>query len=227
LKTLEEASLDKFREINTKFSGEITGPHITFKPRGYDSQRNTVLYIGKALGAQDAQPGNPSVEDRRDAASDFLDKVVGCRKFRKYPFWNFALQLAKRIAGSDYDEDRPLQNLIWSNICKIGECKGNPKGEVFAEQNCLAVETLRAEIEYYKPRLVMWVSGIYGHDVVWKVTNDPHEEHWEKSPEDDAVYFRRRMHSLPAMLWTYHPQGPYRNPDLWIREACKLLNLKG
>jgi hypothetical protein len=231
LKELWEAWIEKFRRMDCdpRFAGNLNGPHITFKPDGYDLERKTVLYVGKALGKRTRNGDLPSAEACQNEFRRILRAVVSGEYGSA--FWNFALELSQRLAGQ---EGPRLENLVWSNICKIGVRKGNPGKEIFEEQKCLAIETLRAEIKYYKPSLVMWVTGNYGGEVVRQVVEDanvvedPNKEHWEKSPEDKGVYFRRRMHSLPAMLWTYHPQGQHRqDTDLWIREACKLLNLKG
>jgi hypothetical protein len=223
LEELWEAWMEKFRRMNRdpKFAGNLNGPHITFKPDGYDLERKTVLYVGKALGNRTRNGDLPSPEACQNEFRRFLEDVVSGEYGSA--FWNFALELSQRLAAQ---EGPRLRNLVWSNICKIGVQKGNPGKEIFEEQKCLAIETLRAEIKYYKPSVVMWVTGNYRAEVVGQVVEDPNEEHWEKSPEDEGVFFRGRMHSLPAMLWTYHPQGPDRNHDLWIREACKLLNLK-
>ena len=236
LDELWEAWREKFSKMNgdSKFAGKLTEPHITFKPDGYDSQPNTVLYVGKALRTQDTCDGDPpSAEELRKESRRFLEDVFS----GKYgsAFWNFALDLAKKTAGRDYDETRPLQNLVWSNICKIGAWNGkdmNPKGDAFVEQRDLAVETLRAEIECYKPSLVVWVTHDYGvkseHDVgvIGEITGEADPISWKRELEDTWLWWRDRTNSSPPMVWTGHPQFKQKHWDTWVRKACELVDLK-
>jgi hypothetical protein len=225
LKELWEAWMEKFRGMDRdpKFAGNLNGPHITFKPDGYDLERKTVLYVGKALGKRTRKGDLPSVETLQNEFRRFLEDVVSGEQGSV--FWNFALKLSERLATQ---EGPRLQNLVWSNICKIGVCKGNPGKEIFEEQKCLAIETLRAEIEYYKPSLVMWVTGDYRCEVVGQVVDDLNEKHWDKTLNAKWWFYQRKpMNSLPAMLWTYHPQGKKREMTAaWIDHACNLLQRK-
>ena len=231
LDELWEAWQTKFHEMkqDLKFADKITGPHITFKPDGYDSHRHTVLYVGKALGTQDTRDGEPpSAEELRNESRSFLQEVVSGK--HPYAFWNLALDLSAQFAS----QGGPLlQNLIWSNICKIGAWNGknaNPEGDALAEQWGLAVETLCAEIEQYKPSLVMWVTHDYtvkseqDVGVIGEVLNEPDPILWKRDLEKTDLWWRERTDLFPAMLWTGHPQGkPKTYLNAWIEKACNLV----
>jgi hypothetical protein len=227
LKLQEEWRGPKFSEMVAKFGRTLTGPQITIEPDGYDPDRiPSVLYVGIAPGNNDAQYNLPSAKVLRKNARKFLENEI--KKKRHSAFWKFALELAQKTAGRDYDGDRPLRNLIWSNICKIGVCKGNPGKTVFDAQKFLAIETLRAEIKTYRPKLVVWVTGDYRVEVIGQVIDDLKEKHWNKALKARWWFYQRKpMNSLPAMLWTYHPQGKKREMTAaWIDHACNLLQRK-
>lgn len=137
--------------------------------------------------------------------------------------------MSRELARSTgHPEAGDLQNLVWSNICKVGVCEGNPQGkhrDVFLEQQQLAADTLKAEVAEYRPRLVLFATGDqFGWEVVRDVANDADDSTWDKTNCEKGVYQRGPMRSLPAMLWTPHPARKKSSDwDLWIDLACKLI----
>jgi hypothetical protein len=84
-----------------------------------------------------------------------------------------------------------------------------PSGKLLEAQRDLAVKTLREEIETYRPRLVVFVTGCFAEALVREVVYDLQDTSREKENVD--LWWRRRTNSLPAMLWTRHPQGARRD----------------
>jgi hypothetical protein len=118
----------------------------------------------------------------------------------------------------------PLQNLVWSNIAKIGTVTGNPEGQYLAAQRQLAVETLKLEIATYRPALLLFVSGVYSTDIVHEVTAPLVGGQWHRQREQEGFWWRDATPDLPAVLWTYHPERkPLDTTNAWLEKADEML----
>jgi hypothetical protein len=193
------------------------------KPEGYDPVLLPgILYVGKALGG--APPDGPVSVIQADV-DDFFRRMQGGERFSD--FWGFARQLSKQIAGQSPSTGMTsLQNLVWTNIFKIGSpTKKPPVGAIQAAQRELAIETLQVELQAFRPKLVAWVTGSYGMEVVRAVAEDANDERWSKEQEDIGLWYRPSIGSFPAMIRTKHPQGKKRIWwQAWIETACKLIS---
>lgn len=224
LDTLQEKWLERFREMQRGIPNRrLTGPFLSVPPIGYDPRRTpSVLYIGKANAGW---PHHSTVERLRGKTMKFLEERVKRGEYRS-AFWKLALDVSRQLARSANPQVAPLQNLVWTNMCKIGVFPGNPGADAYRMQRDLAIETLTAEIAAYRPQLVFWVTGNYGLDIITDVVADPKDRSWkkEKKLEEKGLYWREPTDSLPAMLWTDHPQGkPRPVVEVWIEQACKLI----
>lgn len=225
--SLQEQWRTKFSEMRREFGDVVTGPFLSVAPPGYDPERvPSVLYVGKALGPNE-QMREVSVQGLRRRTRRFLGQVIQGRH-RDSGFWNFALDLSRAIAEhTGHPEIAPLQNLVWTNICKIGHAENNPKGGIYEKQEKLAIATLRAEIALYRPRLVFWATWNYGVEVVRKVVNDSSTDDasWMKDLAEEGIYLRASMGALPPMVWTYYPERKSKEDwKRWIECAIKLLD---
>ena len=105
----------------------LAPPFLSVAPDGYDpSLSPTVLYVGKATRGnwwEDvSEPSHdPTSEQCRRAASAFVKTRIVSDKYRP-AFWRFA-HSRSNAAGQGVTA---LQNLIWSNIAKLGLKDGNP-----------------------------------------------------------------------------------------------------
>jgi hypothetical protein len=95
-------------------------------------------------------------------------------------------------------------NLVWSNLCKIGVAKGNPAGAYLGMQFDLATETLREGITAYRPALVVFTSGTYAPNIIYRATGYSAGD-WITRPSGSWV--RPASSEMPAMLWIDYPQG--------------------
>jgi hypothetical protein len=228
LHVLQEKWAEKFDRMRRLFPGEVTRPHLTVAPDGYAPERiPSVLYVGKAVGPNEPELENLNAMQLRQKTSEFLKRFAS-NQYRGSAFCDFGLRLSaalNRHAG--HLEIAPLQNLVWTNICKIGVCKGNPPDLVYECQRDLAIQTLRAEIAFYQPRLVFWATNTYRYDAVRETVGDESENDnsWTKDLGERGIYTRGPFNSMPAMVWTPHPQGkPEPDWGLWIEQACKLIS---
>jgi hypothetical protein len=112
---------------------------------------------------------------------------------------------------------------VWTNICKIGVLRGNPTGEILRAQSELAVASLRSEIEMYRPRLVVFVTGDFGEQLVGAVVADCEQKTWQKERGHELFWWRKPIGNMPAILWAYHPgRKPLSTVETWIQQALRL-----
>lgn len=231
--TLWQRWIEKRAEICRRLNDEDCGaPFVSVAPPHYDPQRiPSILYVGKATrgwwGDQEVQGGPLLQPDKFTPANlehyvaAWLEKEIWSGGWRRPgPFWYFAGSLSETLANTSNTTVGRLENLVWTNICKIGVSEGNPSGQCLRLQKELAVETLKCEIEHYRPGLIVFVTGDYASDVIDQVV-DPHS--WKKDFEGDGYWWRPARGHEPPMLWTYHPQGKSRSVrDKWLKKAQEL-----
>ena len=148
-----------------------------------------VLYTGKATGGE----YRPGPED-----DDYFGN-------NNAPFWSFARRF-NLLTGSNAED---LENLAWSNLCKIGTCSGNPDDALAAAQSDLAVETLRKEWLELEPTLVVCVAEGYQEPFIYKALEDKQnvDDGFSCVPVNGFQFWiRPRIGSFPPILWMRHPQ---------------------
>jgi hypothetical protein len=195
-------------------------------------EARSILYVGKATSkdgpsgdlppASGKQSLQERVNERRECTKQFLTNIARCYDSG---FWRFAEKL-NAVAASKWKPSvkTPLQYIVWTNVCKIGTLKGNPKGHLFDEQRSLAVETLRLEIELYRPQLICFVTWNYKWDLVKEVICDPSDASWDQTDNQQWIWWRRAKGTLPAILLTGHPQGKQAHYlGTWLERASQLL----
>jgi hypothetical protein len=128
-------------------------------------------------------------------------------------FWRFRSSL-QQISKS----------VIWTNLAKIGVQSGNPKWRLVRKQRELACQTLAAEIEEYKPALIVLVTGDFGrHEIIWPMFGG--HETWLGDTSTSYLWQERSSFHIPAM-WTRHPDlKPGSELQLWLRKVRELYDL--
>jgi len=208
-----------------RFGGKIAPPFFSVWAGALPS----ILYVGKATskdGCDDGSvnAGNPKerVEKGRLNNAAFLRK---CAPNYNSGFWQLARELNAQIAArGKIPNNNCVQHIIWTNISKIGTIKGNPSGSLLKKQRILSVETLREEIETYKPRLIWFVTWDYEEDAVNEVLRDSNGHLWNKTGNEDWIWSRPATNTLPAAILSGHPQG--KSIELvrkWLQTAMDFL----
>lgn len=227
LRFLQDKWVEKFKRMRKLFPDLLTRPILTVAPEGYAPQRiPSVLYVGKAAGRNEADTEDLNAGQLRQKTKDFLRRWAS-EGYVGPSFCGFGLRLSEALKPRHACHNvATLQNLVWTNVCKIGVVEGNPRDKVYESQRELAIETLRAEITYYQPRLVFWATNNDYCDAVRATVGDESDASWAKDLADQGVYTRLPLESAPAMIWTPHPaRKPKTALDLWIRQACDLMSL--
>lgn len=196
----------------------------------------SVLYVGKATSKDgpggDAPFGQPypgdkqargaRIKERREATKKFLEEIAPTYNSG---FWQLAGELNVAIAKAyELPAATTLRHITWTNLCKIGALKGNPSGLLFRRQRDLAVETLRVEIELYKPQLIWFATWDYGWDLVKQVFGDSADESWDQTGNEEWFWLRRATDGFPAALLTGHPERKGAQlRSVWLSRAMKFL----
>jgi len=192
----------------------LAAPFIPFVPDGFESRTNTVLYIGKATGG-DCDKDRfdtallTSTEEARAVSERFSSEIFNSKRGKTGPnFWGFANALACALDPKSQN----LENLCWSNVCKIGVKVGNPEGRVFAHQVPLAVQSLKTEIADLNPSIIVCVANSFADRILLPAIGNPINDAWHKSEEVplsgvENVWWMPRMSPNPPILWMRHPQS--------------------
>jgi hypothetical protein len=209
--------------------GRIAAPFLSVPPADYDPIAvPSILYVGKATAGNWWRRSflrSPTVKERHQCTADFLEDWVKTGKYST-AFWRFALALSKRLAVATHSTIQPLQNLVWTNICKIGVLRGNPTGKILRMQSEQAVAGLRTEIKMYRPRLVVFVTGDYAAQLVDAVVGDCEQKTWHKERGADLFWWREATGNMPAILWACHPERkPVSILEGWLEQATRLVRM--
>jgi hypothetical protein len=230
LASLETRWIELFDELCSSDgidSTQIAAPFFSVR----SVEARSVLYIGKATAKEwdrsdfcSLSPANMKErrEQRREFTKNFLAEEA---PHYNSGFWSFAKELNTQAAKKwNQRVKKPFQHVAWTNICKIGALKGNPRGFLLKKQRDLAIETLRLEIELYKPQLICLVTWDYEIDAVRRVIDDPNDASWDKAENDQWLWWRGATAKLPPILLTGHPQGKsLKDRERWLKKFWSLL----
>jgi hypothetical protein len=230
LESLETRWIELFDELCRSHSIDSTQLAAPFF--SVPAVARSLLYVGKATAKDwnrdDFCSQSPLLnmkerrEQRRECTKTFLIKNAPSYNSG---FWHFAKELNIEVAKKwSQRVTSPFQHITWTNICKIGALKGNPRGFLLKKQQDIAVETLRLEIELYKPQLICFVTWGYALDLVRKVIDDPNDTSWDKTEEKQWLWWREATAKLPPILLTGHPQGKsLKDRERWLKKFWSLL----
>ncbi len=232
--SLERKWIELFDELRcaADTKDKIAAPFLSIRA----AEERSILYVGKATAKDwyrdDSAFGPPHpinkeamdarVKERYECAQEFVQNVAPTYNSG---FWQFARELSAEAAKKwKVPFESPLQHITWTNICKIGALKGNPRGLLFSKQRDLAIETLREEINLYKPQLICFVTWNYAWDLVREVFGDSTDEFWDQARNDEWIWCRRPRDGMPTALLTGHPERKPENlRKKWLNTARELL----
>jgi hypothetical protein len=227
LAIVEKKWLKLFYELRARPDldrGQIAAPFLSVAPPGYDpSARPSILYVGKATDKKwnpNCAVRSLNVKNTREYTRHF---ILNEAEEYNAGFWQFARDLSKAVAAAtnQYTSRFPA-NLVWTNLCKIGVVKGTPQKRILLAQSNLAVETLRLEIAAYRPKLIVFVIGDFGEELIACLLDDCEWKSWRENSRH-GYWWRESIGKTPPILWTGHPQGKLRDlREVWLKQAVRL-----
>jgi hypothetical protein len=218
-----------YRDLNLR--DRIAAPFLSVPAE----HARSILYVGKATSGpwykndfcatfrlQAKKDANKQIDERRQCTQNFLRDEAPTYGGG---FWPFARKLNLAAARKWNSKAKiPLQHIAWTNICKIGTVLRNPEGHLFEVQRSLAIDTLRLEIELYKPRLICFVTWDYKFDLVKEVLGDPSDAAWDQTRNEGWLWWRVAKDKLPPILLIGHPQAkPRQCIEEWVTKVSKML----
>jgi hypothetical protein len=218
LRKIQSKWISKFEEMQKSLDGtRLAAPFFSVPGRpGNRTKSGTILLVGKSTAGNWKleqfqslmnRPLSERLDERRAATKQHLDFM---QEQRTSAFWRFWKSLG--MIGSP---------VIWTNLAKIGLKVGNPMGPYLSMQRDLACETLTAELNEYKPSLVVIAADYAKCEVVFPVFGE--QGAWKQ--RRDGVCWINGSAAKPAVLWTDHPQGKKREIlRSWLEKAQELVS---
>lgn len=212
--------VDLHRQLR-KGSASVVPPFLSAASR--KQTRRPIIVVGKATKdgwdpqSYEGEPNRPEslIRNRLE-----LNRRIVLEDNNGGSFWKFFNKMGDLNSGRE--------NVIWSNVAKIGCPNKNPSGDVLKEQSQLAKQTLRTEFEQYRPALVVFTTHMFGNNLIHEAlgTRDECWSHSNESDPDDNVWWIEELPAFPGVgfLWTRHPERKSRGTiAFWEAKAKELL----
>ena len=162
LKDVDQSLFDQSLNLIDDPKRRLSGLFLASEPDSYWESKNKVMIIGAETRAWYVRGDKEytSIEDYTDLAMQtqkeffypFLDK-----RPTKIKFYNFAKSVADK-SGKD--------GLIYCNLFCFSWKKGSPtkllknNRELFNEILSVSIKLLKAQINYFKPDVIIWANGV-------------------------------------------------------------------
>ena len=161
----------------------------------YERSPSRLMYVGRDLGGWGEVSGETPAEiakdvltDGRKAASDFIDGTDSDYIFHNHSkFWHLCRALMD-LAGEGENWD---QRVLWSNVYKLTPQEAPVRtlpffwdNDVIAEYFSLCMDILKAEIDFFRPEHIVFVTGTShfrpvdlgdSYVPIFSLDNDPHK----------------------------------------------------
>jgi hypothetical protein len=206
----------------------LAAPFWSAADESYRSFKSRFMLVGRATsGCYDAAESDSQLMvSPRDALTErkalnrhiVKNKTIG----RKSSFWH-AFVTGSRYCG----ETETFENAVWSNLTKIGFTNRDVDNDLFHSQEELAENTLRAELEEYKPTIVHFAVNTLGGQCILRATATKKED-WTPlsvSITDplNSIWFLNSG-KLKA-IWTRHPNRARRElVQAWSNKLQELVD---
>ena len=161
----------------------------------YEQSPSRLMYVGRDLGGWDEVSGQTPAEianyvltDGRHGAEDFLNGSDSDYMFHNHSkFWHLCRALMD-LAGEGKNWN---QRIVWSNVYKltpqVAPVRTLPffwDNDIIAEYYSLCMDILKAEIDFFRPEHIVFVTGTShfrpvdlgdSYAPVFSLDNDPHK----------------------------------------------------
>ena len=194
------------------------GVFRTYIGEKYRKSSERLMIVGKATTGWD---------DKKDDAKKFVMECV-TRGFYTSSFWRFIYKLLLQIHHQNSDSKKPdredresreelFEQVVWSNIMKIGINSGNPTRLARRYQRKDCIRLIKREIGYLKPTKLVFVVGKDYREEVFETLGIGFNKEFDL---DNGIC---RLEPSPpikncTVFWTRHPQG-WAKDDM--REAIR------
>jgi len=148
------------------------------------------------------------LDERLDLTSDIKNWKKGAGKMYNIggsQFWRVALRVAESIVGTNKDR---TDYLLYSNLYKVASDGKNPSKKLKDVTKNDCVEILKAEIEVFKPKRILFLTGYENWAKPFLIDLGVVEFNPEKKSK--SVEFIGKYNNID-MVVSVHPQGRGKN----------------
>lgn len=139
-------------------------------------------------------------------------------------FWRTLKDVVANLNVANTGDDAWPSHLVWTNLYKINPAdRGNPGRLLCAPQFDCCVELLKAEIESYRPRRILFSTGLdwpkpFLRDLGF-VPEKVHSTHG--LGVKDIGTLRDISYSVPRVVVASHPQARGTDEGAWVRQVVE------
>jgi len=225
LDLLWPALLSTRHSLQQTFEEPLAAPFWSAADESYRSFKLRFMLVGRATsGPYDA---DEFLNQLKKSSADALMERKTLNRWcighirKTSPFWRSFVTGSKCCGVAE-----AFENAVWSNLAKVGFAK--PKKDVntdlFRQQEELAENTLRAELDVYRPTVVHFAVGTLGGECIYRATGTTRRD-WEPLAKDGALNDIWFLNSgkLKA-IWTRHPNFAKKElVDAWTAKLRELV----
>ena len=224
LDVLWPALLSTRKSLQRTLEGSLAAPFWSAADESYRSFRLRFMLVGRATSGSYDQDAFLSQLKKSSSYALLGRKELNRRLVEDHrkssPFWR-AFVAGSRLCG----EGGRFENAVWTNLNKIGYAGRDVDDDLFHKQEQLAEDTLRAEIDEYRPTAIHFAVGTLGGQCIFRATGTMDED-WQRlgevgSPEREIWFINSRK--LKA-VWTRHPNRAKRQlVQSWTTKLAELI----
>jgi hypothetical protein len=204
LDLLWPALLTARQSLRQALEETLAAPFWSAADESYRSFKLRFMLVGRATrGPYDAEEFLSQLEESQAEAlmgrKELNRRLVETIR-KTSPFWRAF------VTGSKYcGETEAFENAVWTNLTKIGFANMDVVDDLFHRQEELAENTLRAELDAYRPTVVHFAVGNLGGECIYRATGTTRRD-WKTLAKDgllNDIWFLNTGR-LKA-IWTRHP----------------------
>jgi hypothetical protein len=135
--------------------------------------------------------------------------------YRRSSFWGCARDILKKLENNKHVSGEWPQLLAWSNVYKISPKRGNPSSKLRTIQIPCCEKILKEEIDYLKPKHILFVTGDWGKKIIASLGIVPNPD-FEKYNNKTIVQFKGKLDDAKVII-ANRPEG-FKRAD-WINEV--------
>jgi hypothetical protein len=134
-------------------------------------------------------------------------------------FWRSIRNIVREFNLASVENKYWPSVLLWSNLFKVSPCEGgNPSSELRNIQLSACIELLMTEIELYKPKRILFLTGLgWCYPFLGSLSHAHFTDNWESYVSLCAVKKSEKNHMDYQIVVAEHPQT--RNEIKWANEV--------
>lgn len=229
LKPLYHNLIDHTKEY---CEGKVIIPFVVQWGKQYPEKENLgILFVGKATNGwynDDLDVENMFKENDKDAIFNRPNQMnwVSDNNAEHYNTNNSAFwRVTRRVAREFTSSENELEQIAWTNVCKLAPDGGNPSDALYNIQLDDACRIFQAEIEVLSPKYIVMFTGVnWGWDFLCALNNNGDPSPAQTMPFVEWAGYKATPYVIgdKVVILTEHPQG--KDEDAHVECIVRLIN---